>query len=53
MPDKAFVLVPVAMLVAAGACSVSCASGSGFGCVEDPFWTNSTGEASVFSLAGV
>src|ERR1700730_8937559 len=52
MPDNALALVPVAMLVAAGACSDSCTSGAGFGCVEDPLWTLKTGEGSVWSVAG-
>src|ERR1700681_1587192 len=52
MPDKALVLAPVAMLVAAGACSDSCTSASAFACAEDPLWTIKTGEAAVWSGAG-
>src|ERR1700693_5844798 len=54
MPHHAVVLVlmPVSMLVTAGACSDSCASGSGFGCAEEPLWTTRTGEGSVSSVAG-
>src|SRR5579862_2342621 len=51
-PESASVLAPVAMLVTAGACSASCVSGCGLDWFDDPFWTISTGAASVFSAAG-